>query len=637
MKLLDCTLRDGGYYTSWNFSRKLVDEYLNVMSAVGVDVVELGLRNFPKDEFLGASAYTTDAYLRSLNLPDDLVIGVMVDAKTLLTYPGGVKEGIAELFGEANGSPVELVRVAAHFTEVANCEEIVSQLKSLGYIVGFNLMQSGGKHCDAISNAGAIIAAWNCVDVLYFADSMGNMDEAEVARIYQALSKTWSKEIGIHTHNNQGRALENSLIAKEIGVSWVDSTVLGMGRGAGNAATELLTLELEAKGEKYQSKPLWSLVIDQFQPMQKKYGWGASLLYHYAAVHNIHPTYVQSLLAEGRYTSDQIIQALGYIAPLETSSFNHDLLSSGVNPLTADLMTEGAWDAHGWCQNQELVILGAGQSLSDYAAEVADFIRARGALTLSLNVHNEIDSDLIDAYVAIDPMRLMLEVNNYERLGKPVFTSVDQLPEDIKGRLERLNIRDYGYQVDAGVFDAEPKSCRIPDLLSLAYAFALAKIGNAERIWLVGFDGYGGGDRRQEEMIHTLGVIKPSGVLDNAICITPTTYPMRQGYPSFVQYSEQDDDLNELFSSVHVLLTPSSTLGFQASLLGATLVTIDVSVLSPTMPYAEMGFSIGLKSPEDIEPTLMRLSQSMTNRKPEYTEKNAAGRVAGEVMSLLNN
>ena len=325
MKLLDCTLRDGGYYTSWDFPLPLVKRYLNAMVASNIDIVELGLRNFPKDQFLGAHAYTTDDFINSLDVSEKIEISVMVDAKTILSYPGSCDEAIAKLFVERKLSPVDIVRVAAHFTEVENCEEIVNKLKLLGYTVGFNLMQSGGRPDDELVQVAGDISRWGNVDVLYFADSLGNMDTKEVTRIYDDIRSTWEGKIGIHTHNNQGKALENSLTAYSIGAEWIDSTVLGMGRGAGNSASELLTMELEQKGEKYQSKPLWKLVLDDFQPLQALHGWGASLLYHFAAANNIHPTYVQNLLGDKRYTSEQAIQALNYIAPLEASSYNASL------------------------------------------------------------------------------------------------------------------------------------------------------------------------------------------------------------------------------------------------------------------------------------------------------------------------
>ncbi len=528
MKLLDCTLRDGGYYTLWNFSKKMVERYLVAMSAAKVDVVELGLRNFPKMQFLGAHAYTVDSYINSLDIPENLQIGVMVDAKTLLSFDGTIEDGIKLLFSEAAESKVSLVRVAAHFTEVDKCETLAKNLKKLGYIVGFNLMQSGGRSEEQLREKAKAIKGWNSVDVLYFADSLGNMDTAEVKRIYDAIKLEWDGDMGIHTHNNKGQALQNSMASYELGIEWLDSTITGMGRGAGNTATELLTLELQKLNEKYRSEALWKVVMDDFMPLQKEHGWGASFLYHYAADKDIHPTYVQNLLSDGRYTSEQVIQALQFIAPFPTASFDSKLLARGVSGL-GDISPEGTWDANNWCEGKDVLLLGAGKSLVEHKDAIEDFIKRKGVLTLSLNVHHEIDNDLIDSYVSVDPMRMSLEINEYRKLNKPLFTPLGSFQPDMLSSLKDIDIRDYGMGIDEDKFSADSSSCVVPAKLSIAYAFALAQIGKAKNIWLVGFDGYSGDDPRQDEMIKVLDIIKQSGFGLNVTCLTPSNYPLAQG------------------------------------------------------------------------------------------------------------
>lgn len=111
---------------------------------------------------------------------------------------------------------------------------------------------------------------------------------------------------------------------------------------------------------------------------------------------------------------------------------------------------------------------------------------------------------------------------------------------------------------------------------------------------------------------------------------------VKREYPSFVSCSHQSDDLTELFSKVHVVLTPSSTIGFQGGIMGAKLVTIDKSVLTPTMPYEEMGFSIGLKEFGEIEPALKRLEgEKNVYSPPPYSETNAVTNVTKVIMSML--
>lgn len=108
IKLLDCTLRDGGYYTGWDFEPALVAAYLKAMDGVGTEFVELGLRSLNERGFKGGFAFTTEAFLDALNLPESLTYGAMVNASELISYPGGSIEAIKTMFGPAERSKLSL-------------------------------------------------------------------------------------------------------------------------------------------------------------------------------------------------------------------------------------------------------------------------------------------------------------------------------------------------------------------------------------------------------------------------------------------------------------------------------------------------------------------------------------------------
>ena len=107
-------------------------------------------------------------------------------------------------------------------------------------------MQCSERSEEEIVQTGAL-AAKHPIDVLYFADSMGGMSSAQVAKTVHLLRLNWKKDLGIHTHDNMGRAFSNIDQATEEGVSWIDGTVMGMGRGPGNAKTEYLLINYQKK------------------------------------------------------------------------------------------------------------------------------------------------------------------------------------------------------------------------------------------------------------------------------------------------------------------------------------------------------------------------------------------------------
>ena len=139
--ILDCTLRDGGYYNNWNFSNDIVNDYLKTMSVVGVDFVELGFRSFQTKNFKGPTWYTTESYLNSLSIPKNLTLGVMVNASELILHPSGFSNATKLMFTDAKKSKVKLIRLACHFEEFSETAKICKILQKMGYLVGINLMQ----------------------------------------------------------------------------------------------------------------------------------------------------------------------------------------------------------------------------------------------------------------------------------------------------------------------------------------------------------------------------------------------------------------------------------------------------------------------------------------------------------------
>ncbi len=531
LTLLDCTLRDGGYYTQWDFAPELVSRYLSACETAGIEFVELGLRNFAKEGFVGPFAYTTDSYLERLELPAGLGIGVMVDAKTLLTASMPAVNAVHALFKPSDQSPVSLVRVAAHFTEIGQCGDIVGALMDLGYTVGVNLMQASGKPTEAIAEQiAAMLAPGHRPDVLYFADSLGNMDSVEVARIIAALRQHWDGPLGIHTHNNRGLAVANSLSAIAGDVTWIDATIQGMGRGAGNAEIELLLTEL-GDDSGYNPDPIYELAMDDFAVLRAKHRWGPSLLYYYSAKHGIHPTYAQELLADDRYAASEKMAIVRFLAAQSANSFNPEMYSSAlVHHFMASNDNRGAWSAKGWCDDRTLVLVAAGPTSHQYAQDIIGFARDRNALLLTINTLHHIDDDAVNGVVTVDQNRVRFEAPHMQSMGRTVYAPVSSLPEDCTLQLAGVDTRDYGLAVEQNSFAMHESGCTLPYALSAIYALVLAAVGNARHVYLAGFDGYGPGDPRQQEMLDCIELMRERINVEELItAITPTNYPFRQG------------------------------------------------------------------------------------------------------------
>ena len=140
IEVLDCTLRDGGYYNNWDFSINLVKDYIKSVAASGIKYAELGFRSFSSKSFRGSNWYTTENYINSLNIPKSLKVAVMVNASEIINKKN-LDASVKKLFVKKIKSKIDLVRVAFHYNELDDTLVIAKVLKNLGYQVGLNLMQ----------------------------------------------------------------------------------------------------------------------------------------------------------------------------------------------------------------------------------------------------------------------------------------------------------------------------------------------------------------------------------------------------------------------------------------------------------------------------------------------------------------
>lgn len=526
VKLLDCTLRDGGYYNSWDFDITLINDYLKAMDEISVDFVELGLRGFSMSGFKGACAYTTDSFIRSLDVPKGLKLGVMVNASDLVSYPEGIEAALARLFTPASESPVTLVRIACHVHEFEKTLLASNWLKEMGYTVGFNLMQVADRSRSEIKYLASIANEYP-LDVLYFADSMGSLTPEQTSEIVKTFQEVWKGALGIHTHDNMGHALSNSIRAAEEGVTWIDGTVTGMGRGPGNAKTEYTVIEIEPYRKKQINiTPLLELIRENFHPMQQKYGWGTNTYYFLAGKYGIHPTYIQEMISDSRYDEKDILSVIDHLKTEGGKKFNFDTLETARNFYYGNPV--GNWKPADDISNREVVILGTGPGITKYKEAIEKYITVANPYVIALNTQEIIKAELIDLRAACHPVRLLADYNIHAKLPQPLATPISMLDDKIRGAFNEKEIKDFGIKCEKSTFKFGKDYCIVPKALVIAYALSIASSGNASRILLAGFDGYNSDDSRNVEMTDLLKLYSNSEGARPILAITPTRYQVNK-------------------------------------------------------------------------------------------------------------
>jgi 4-hydroxy 2-oxovalerate aldolase len=381
----------------------------------------------------------------------------------------------------------------------------------------------------AIASAAALVEQWKSVDVLYFADSLGDMLPVDVRQMMSLLRTNWSGPIGIHTHDNRGVALLNSLEAIDQGATWIDSTVLGMGRGAGNTKTEHLLIELVSRQyTQYDAQALFRLVLEDFSELHDKYKWGTNLLYYLAAEYSIHPTYVQQMMSLTPHISpSKIIEGIERLKEIPSLSYDAGQLERAIGGAEVD--ATGTCSAKDSVAGRDVLLLAGGESVGEHQQGIVDFIGRKDVFVINLNADALVPEELISAFASCHPVRAIAELDRLASLTKPVIVPLGVLPADWAKRLQASNaILDYGLKTGAQGFDFGDSSAALPRAFVALYAMAFANAGGAKRIYLAGFDGYPLGDNRQAEMIELLELYAATKGAAKLVAVTPTSYPVAQ-------------------------------------------------------------------------------------------------------------
>lgn len=302
-KLLDCTLRDGGYYTNWDFDKTLVRDYCLAMESLPIDYVEIGYRSVELDGYLGEYFYCPEYLMKELKflMPNKKLVIILDEKNTKF-------QDLDTLLDPCKGY-ITMIRMAISPSNFDNAIPLAKKIKEKGFEVGFNIMYMSSwlknkEFLDKIPKINGL------VDYFYMVDSFGGVlpkDVEEVAKLVQ--SKTDSA-LGFHGHDNMQMGLINSITAIDLGCKIIDSTVTGMGRGAGNLRTELLMTYLSAKKGYNISFDKLSGVVSDFEKIQMNYGWGTNFPYMISGAYSLPQKDVMSWISKRRYSISGIVNAL---------------------------------------------------------------------------------------------------------------------------------------------------------------------------------------------------------------------------------------------------------------------------------------------------------------------------------------
>lgn len=285
IKVLDCTIRDGGLMNNHHFEDKVVKSVYDACVAAGIDYMEIGYkasRKGIKQGEHGCWKYCLEEDIRRIvgDNKTGLKLSVMADAERC-----DYKEDIAP----KKDSVIDMVRVATYINQIPTALDMVKDAHDKGYETTVNIM-AASTIPERELDEGLEMLVESDTKAIYVVDSFGSLYSEKVhylVKKYLNYCRSAGKEVGVHMHNNLQLAFANTIEGIVMGANYLDATMAGLGRGAGNCQMELLIGFLH--NPKYDLRPVLECVQNHVEPLRQKLLWGYDLPYLLTGLLNQHP------------------------------------------------------------------------------------------------------------------------------------------------------------------------------------------------------------------------------------------------------------------------------------------------------------------------------------------------------------
>jgi len=310
IQLLDCTLRDGGIAINFDFGADKMQEIKSCLEESGVEYIECGYINEKKGSPSGRTCFDNEQSIKNTLLSSGKKVGVK--------YLAMIDYGTFDLnnLHQADGLGIDGIRYAFHKENVHEALKEAAIIIDKGYDLYLQPMvtirYSDEEFRELITYCNTYLSE---AKAFYIVDSFGQMDnmtllhKLEIADLYVSDKM----KIGFHAHNNRQMAFSNA-------ISWmrypakhelmIDSSIMGMGKGAGNLCTELIIPLLIAEGKQYSTVGIYEEINSYISGLLKDYPWGYSLDYYLSSLYGCTPSYIKIFTADERVKTDDLVNLL---------------------------------------------------------------------------------------------------------------------------------------------------------------------------------------------------------------------------------------------------------------------------------------------------------------------------------------
>lgn len=484
IKILDCTLRDGGYINDWCFGNEEIQSIIQKISESAIEIIECGF--ISEVEYNPErSLYSKMEYIEKLLPMTNNSDGTMYVGMIAL----GEKEIAYNKIGPCNENGITGIRLTFHKNEVDRVFEYATDLMGKGYQV---FIQPVGIISYSDKEILKLIERVNLLNPFsfYIVDTLGTMNGEELLRLFYLIDHNLNGDIaiGFHSHNNlqlsfsNAQELINLYTNREI---IIDASVFGMGRGAGNLCSELIVQFLNDNLEKkYDLTPLLEVMDEYILPIKKQKEWGYSAPYYLAAINKCHPNYATYLINKQTLSMQQIKMIIGNIPNEERCTFNKKYIEKAYLLFQENYVddTECVKDLTEQIQGRKVLVIAPGKSISKEEDKVCEFIHNNDdVIRISVNFKPEVFKP---NYVYVSNLKRVLHQHNtnsqYKQMSKMIVTS-----NIIRDKNFPKDMAEYVINYASYLNEHE----LVADNAGLMLLKLLIKCG-VKDIYLAGFDGF---------------------------------------------------------------------------------------------------------------------------------------------------
>jgi len=392
ISILDCTLRDGGYINNFHFGVNRISIIKEKLCDTNIDIIECGfLQSGVNDP--NSTLYGCLEQIHISKLPGGPMYVAMVDYG---------KINIEEI-PEYKPNFIDGIRLSFHKHKWEDAKCFAKNLISKGYKVFIQpmvTMSYTDKELLALINDVNLLNPF----ALYIVDTLGSMYKDDLLYKFYLFENNLAKNIclGFHPHNNMQLAFANAMTLLELHTDRhiiIDSSVFGMGRGAGNLNTELITHYINSKIEKrYNQIPILELIDDVILPIYKYSTWGFSEPYYLSAILGVHPNHATYLIDKQSVGMAKIFELINKL-PNENK---HLFIKNDIETLYYNEMryhiedSEAIKDLSIKMSGREILVIAPGSSVRKYSEKIGEYIKSNCPFVIAINfVPDGISSDLI--------------------------------------------------------------------------------------------------------------------------------------------------------------------------------------------------------------------------------------------------